>query len=179
MPRPANDTELTRAAAVVEAELARFEATAREAADQRLDSRKNLERGVRAMQRAAEVEERLVAGVAALVAAVRAATTRQQAAVDELQAFGRALQERQAGYLALAERFEAFGRDAAGLNDRLRGGDGDLTAVRQEVARLRDMAAALAVEAEARDFRDLERDAIARRDQLEAALDRLPVPQEA
>ena len=170
MDRKSDPSALAAAAATLEAELQRFERAAEEVRASRLESARNLDRGSKALSRAAEIEGKLSARVTGLVEAIRAADTRQQQATVALQKFGEELRDRQVAYGQLTELFAALGRDAGSVRDLLDGKREGLEAALARIEELDARALALADTALGAGFQDLAQDARGRHEQLRALL---------
>src|SRR5215218_7721133 len=109
-------TELGQAAEGVDEELRRFEVLADTVLRTPLDSEKNLERASKALRDVAESDERLVAQLQRLVAAVGGIRDRQQEHARGVNARAEELQARTQAFQGLLQRYAGLGRSAADLN---------------------------------------------------------------
>jgi DNA repair exonuclease SbcCD ATPase subunit len=160
---------LQRRSTALETELDRFERLGREAVDGALDSQKSLERARRLLDRLAEAETSLNTCAGELAQELGAIRDRQQTASDAVTGWARGLQARIDAFTTLQQRFGVLGTAAASIQDALQRAVGDPAAiaeVRRQVDDAATQAAALAGDARAAGFRDLERDAEARESQL-------------
>gem|GEM_PF-1364959 len=184
-----NASAFIAAAAALEAELGRFEAVAAAIGHAPLNSQKAIEHAARLTRDAADAQARFAERLQALVALVGGANERQRAAAAVINGRVAAIDARTAEHEAIAARFGALGEEARGINalvqevtagggmpttpDRLAG---LIERLEQIVARM-DVAGAgaqaVAQEARAADFVDVERNADALRQQLQAARNRV------
>lgn len=167
---------LGEAAALLEAELARYERLVRALEREPLGTAKQVRRAAQQLSVLAECEARLEAGGRALVAAVSAARDRQQALAAGAVARAEDIQARSAVLQEMLARLERLGAAAADVNARAQAilaehdetdGGGVVEAAAEIAARLetladdaatlRDGAAAGALDDLARDAEDLRR----------------------
>lgn len=181
-------SELVNIAATLEAELRRFETLTEEVRETPLQSQKHLERMARSLQEVADCDERLVANVRALLAALNERRDRQTALAAEVNARAQELQERTVVFQELMQRFAGLGQEAGQLSadvqalfssapkEGMQARAEELVSALQEVhermTRVADNAQALSSDAEARGFVDIARDADALRQQLLSARNR-------
>jgi len=182
-------TGLAAAAAALEEELRRFEQLADGIQHERLDSEKHLRRAAQTLHALRDSEARLAQNLAALVAAIGEAQTRQQAQAGAVQQRADRIRERSEALARLVGRWEALGRDAAEVTqlvqnaaeERSDGNGSDrrpdptatFEAVDERLTRLADEAQALGESATAEEFADLARQADALRAQVLGARNRL------
>jgi hypothetical protein len=168
MSRP-RSSDLVKRATELESELDAFERLGDEAKDIALDSQKNLDRARRVLDRLAQAETRLNEAAGALALLLGGLRDRQQRSADEITTWARGLQARIDGWNAVQQKFLALAESASGLQTALQQGAHDPDAVGEVQARIEVLATqsdALAAEAKEAGYRDLQRDAEARRDQL-------------
>lgn len=187
-----NDPErptLTDVAALIDADLARFESLTAQLERGELDSQKKLERAAKALTEVAELDTRLGDHVRALLAAITAARDRQQAHAQRVHERALELQGRAQAFQALLERYGALGERAAELNGVLQAAatkkrdlssaadTAELVATLQGLGeQLHDLAteaAALAAAAGEADFADVVSQADSLRQQLLGALNKV------
>jgi len=186
-------TELVQAAEGVEEELRRFEALADTVLRTPLDSEKNLERASKALREVAESDERLVAQLQKLVAAVGGVRDRQQehargvnARAEQLQARTQAFQELLQGYAGLgrsASELNAVVQDIAARKQQATTSEdnralaGSLEQLLERMALVAEEAQGLATSASEQDFTDISRQADSLRQQLLSARNKMALLQ--
>lgn len=169
-------SELAKKAGALEDELAVFERIGREAWTTPLDSQKNLERARRLLDKLAEAETVLNGKAGDLARLLGALRDRQQDAADRITGWARELQEKIESYNTVQARFAELGSSATGLQEALQKASGDpeaLAEVTTELHALAKRSGDLADEAKLAGFKDLQRDAEARRSQLESSARKL------
>ena len=182
---PDEASELTHCAEVVERELRRLEELSRSARNVKLSSEKNLARAARGLQQALEQQERLANELRALGQAMLGMQARQEGAMLPLQARALELQARMARHSEHMERFGALGEKAkevvAALVEISSTGAGApgaqgatlLHDVDQRIRDLVDEIKSMTEAARADEFPEIEREAHALEQRLQAARDRL------
>jgi uncharacterized protein YoxC len=186
-------TELVLAAEGVEEELRRFEALADTVVRTSLDSEKNLERASKALREVAESDERLVAQLQKLVAAVGGVRDRQQEHARGVNARAEELQARTQAFQGLLQRYAGLGRSAAELNavvqdiaarkakattsEDNRALAGSLDQLLERMVGVADEAQGLATSANEADFSDIARQADSLRQQLLSARNKMSLLQ--
>ena len=186
---PGHASTFLAAASALEAELKRFEDVAAVLGHAPLDSQKAIEHAARLTRDAADAQARFAERLQALVALVGGANERQRAAAAVINGRVAAIDARTAEHEALAARFGALGEEARGINGLVQevtaGGGMPTTPERLAglIERLEEIVArmgvavagaqAVAQEARAADFVDVERNADALRQQLQAARNRV------
>jgi hypothetical protein len=182
---PDEASELTRCAEVVERELRRLEELSRSARNVKLSSEKNLARAARGLQQALEQQERLANELRALGQAMLGMQSRQEGAMLPLQARALELQARMARHSEHMERFGALGEKAkevvAALVEISSTGAGapgaqGATLLHDADQRIRDLVdeiKSMIEAARADEFPEIEREAHALEQRLQAARDRL------
>jgi hypothetical protein len=186
-------TQLEQAAEGVEEELRRFEALADTVLRTPLDSEKNLERASKALREVAESDERLVAQLQKLVAAVGGVRDRQQEHARGVNARAEELQARTEAFQALLQRYAGLGRSASELNavvqdiaarrqkattpEDNRALAGSLEQLLERMGQVADEAQGLANSATADDFNDIARQADSLRQQLLSARNKMALLQ--
>jgi len=182
---PDEASELTRCAEVVERELRRLEELSRSARNVKLSSEKNLARAARGLQQALEQQERLANELRALGQAMLGMQARQEGAMLPLQARALELQARMARHSEHMERFGALGEKAkevvAALVEISSTGAGApgaqgaslLHDADQRIRDLVDEIKSMTEAAKADEFPEIEREAHALEQRLQAARDRL------
>lgn len=186
-------TELVLAAEGVEEELRRFEALADTVVRTPLDSEKNLERASKALREVAESDERLVAQLQKLVAAVGGVRDRQQEHARGVNARAEELQARTQAFQGLLQRYAGLGRSAAELNavvqdiaarkakattsEDNRALAGSLDQLLERMVGVADEAQGLATSANEADFTDIARQADSLRQQLLSARNKMSLLQ--
>lgn len=169
-------TELTKAAAALEEELLHFERLAEESVGVPLDSQKNLDRARRLLDKLADGETRLNTSAGALAQLLGEIRDRQQVSADRVTAWARGLQTRIDGWNAMQQKFAGLATSASELQETLQRVAADPSAlgeVQGLVEALARQAGELAAEAAQERYRDHQRDAEARRDQLQASANKL------
>jgi uncharacterized protein YoxC len=186
-------TQLGMAAEGVEEELRRFEALADTVLRTPLDSEKNLERASKALREVAESDERLVAQLQKLVAAVGGIRDRQQEHARGVNARAEELQVRTQAFQGLLQRYAGLGRSASELNAVVQ----DIAARKQQattsednralaasleqllerMGQVADEAQGLASSASEQDFGDIARQADSLRQQLLSARNKMSLLQ--
>ena len=182
-------TQLEQAAEGVEEELRRFEALADTVLRTPLDSEKNLERASKALREVAESDERLVAQLQKLVAAVGGIRDRQQEHARGVNARAEELQARTQAFQELLQRYAGLGRSAAELNavvqdiaarrqkatsaEDNRALAGSLDALLERMGQVAEEAQGLATAATEQDFSDIARQADSLRQQLLSARNKM------
>ncbi len=186
-------TQLEQAAEGVEEELRRFEALADTVLSTPLDSEKNLERASKALREVAESDERLVAQLQKLVAAVGGVRDRQQEHARGVNARAEELQARTQAFQALLQRYAGLGRSASELNavvqdiaarrqkattpEDNRALAGSLDQLLERMGQVAEEAQGLANSATADDFNDIARQADSLRQQLLSARNKMALLQ--
>ena len=188
-------TQLEQAAEGVEDELRHFESLADTVLRTPLDSEKNLERASKALREVAESDERLVAQLQKLVAAVGAIRDRQQEHARGVNARAEQLQARTQAFQELLQRYAGLGRSAAELNTVVqdiaarrqkattsednRALAGSLVELLERMGQVAEEAQGLANSATADDFNDIARQADSLRQQLLSARNKMARLQKA
>jgi uncharacterized protein YoxC len=186
-------TQLVQAAEGVEEELRRFEDLADLVLRTPLDSEKNLERASKALREVAESDERLVAQLQKLVAAVGGVRDRQQEHARGVNARAEELQARTQAFQGLLQRYAGLGRSAAELNavvqdiaarkakattsEDNRALAGSLDQLLERMVGVADEAQGLATSANEADFSDIARQADSLRQQLLSARNKMSLLQ--
>lgn len=186
-------TQLEQAAEGVEEELRRFEALADTVLRTPLDSEKNLERASRALREVAESDERLVAQLQKLVAAVGSIRDRQQEHARGVNARAEELQARTQAFQELLQRYAGLGRSASELNavvqdiaarrqkattaEDNRALAGSLDQLLERMGQVAEEAQGLAGAATEQDFTDIARQADSLRQQLLSARNKMALLQ--
>jgi uncharacterized protein YoxC len=186
-------TQLEQAAEGVEDELRHFEALADTVLRTPLDSEKNLERASKALREVAESDERLVAQLQKLVAAVGGIRDRQQEHARGVNARAEELQARTQAFQELLQRYAGLGRSAAELNavvqdiaarrqkattsEDNRALAGSLDALLERMVQVAEEAQGLATAATGQDFSDIARQADSLRQQLLSARNKMALLQ--
>jgi hypothetical protein len=186
-------TELVLAAEGVEEELRRFETLADTVVRTPLDSEKNLERASKALREVAESDERLVAQLQKLVAAVGGVRDRQQEHARGVNARAEELQARTQAFQGLLQRYAGLGRSAAELNavvqdiaarkakattsEDNRALAASLDQLLERMVGVADEAQGLATSANEADFSDIARQADSLRQQLLSARNKMSLLQ--
>ena len=111
-----NDLTLGAAAAALDAELKRFDQIAELLSRLKLDSEKNLDRAARAVQEAAQSEEKVVAAVRDLVAAVARARERQEGQARSVAERAREVGTRRQELQTIVGSFAELGVEASAIN---------------------------------------------------------------
>jgi hypothetical protein len=117
--QPEDASEVETAAIAFERELRHYEALARAACRDPLDSRKNIERAAGATRDAAAFQERTVVPLQELAAAMSRARERFETASQALGARAQEIQARMADLSALFARFETIQVRASEINARV------------------------------------------------------------
>jgi chromosome segregation ATPase len=187
MSDPAGDAPaLGGAAEALETELRRYEELVETLRHAKIDSEKGLRRASQTLLQVQASDQRLATLVQALVAAVGAASARQQTLAGDVRASAERLGARSTLLGALLQQWEALGAAAAEVNalvqqlttDGESGGNGvDRPAALREVevrlGRLAEEAGTLGAQAEGDSFPDLARQAESLRLQLLSAGNKL------
>ena len=189
-PTPGARSPLVTAAERLEQELSRYEQLADELTKLRLDTEKNLARGARAVQEAAELQDAFMEHVKALGAAVEATGARQKAQLERMAEAAQRLGERATAFQELMARFAELMQSARSVNTEVASiapkatpdappGEvlGALGAVAVKVDALIANVTDLVHSAKERDFPDVVREADALRQQMSAARNRLMLAQ--
>jgi hypothetical protein len=178
-------SELIRCAEVVERELRRLEELSRSARNIKLSSEKNIARAARGLQQALEQQEHLANELRALGQAMLGMQARQEAAVLPLQARALELQSRLARHSEHMQRFGEIGAKAKDVLTALVEVSTSAAAAQTTQAaallldadeRVRDLVdeiRAITNAAKADEFPEIEREAHALEQRLQAARDRL------
>lgn len=169
-------SDLARKASALEDELVVFERVGREAWMTPLDSQKNLERARRLLDKLADAETVLNGKAGDLARLLGALRDRQQESADRISGWARELQEKIESFNAVQARFAQLGSSASGLQEALQKASGDPAALEDVTAQLHALAERsgdLADEAKLAGFKDLQRDAEARRSQLTSSARKL------
>jgi hypothetical protein len=195
--KPTETSPLVEAARAFDETLARFGALAASVGRADLDSSEGLARAAGALQKVAACEEEMQRRAQALSAALSAARQTQESHAQELGARALEVQKRTEMYVALLQRFESVGNDAADLNgmsqklaaankiDRQMPAEAAsplLAQLAELAARMEAVAVtaeALAGDARAAHFDDVARNTDALRQQLVAARNRVGLLREA
>jgi chromosome segregation ATPase len=165
---------LASAARALEEALAEVEAVVADARAPKLDSERRIDEAARRLQSLSDLEQRFQGPLAALGEAMGAVLERQRLAGEALATRVRELQERRGVLAELYRRYEALGREAAGLNGGLREAkDVDLETLGERLRGLADAAGALASDAHDRGFPTFGQDAHGLRQQLLAMRNKL------
>jgi hypothetical protein len=167
-----NDLTLGAAAAALDAELRRFEQNAELLARFKLDSEKNLDRATRAVQDAAQSEEKVAAAVRDLVAAVARARERQEGQAKAVAERAREVGARREGLQGIIVRFAELGTEASAISALLKEG-GNLGEAAERMEKIAESAKALRDEAEQRDFGEAARQGESLRQQMLSARNKL------
>lgn len=164
---------VAEAAAALEADLRAFEEAVGDAGKVRLDTRKNLERSARELQRAAAIYERMQMRVGELGARLQEGTQRAMEKAITLQDIGLELKRRQETFVEMMGAHEALMQEALALRDLAEKGPEALAEVQIGLASLADRAKDMAVAAREAGFRDLAEDATGRFQQLTSLSNKL------
>jgi chromosome segregation ATPase len=182
---PGERPSLSDAAAALDGELRRFEELVAAAGRIPLSSQKNLDRAARSLVDAAAAQETVGARLRVLVEAITAARAKQEATAAVILARGHEVRARAEAFMALRERFDALGRQAAEVNALLaeagasksNGAAAGLAArlegIDAHIGEAVDAARAIARDAGQAGMVDLEREADAMRQQLQAVRNKL------
>jgi hypothetical protein len=173
---------LVKAASLLEAELARYEENVSDARRLEIASEKGLQKSKTVLEACAATEQRMREHLQAFAAAMQQMQERQQACVDETLATAKRIEERIHDRAALLERFGALGvrarevdepvqavmqRKAEGAKDsELVGALGEVIARTDSVLEDAD---AVAKDAQGRGWEDIAREAMALKQQLQSA----------
>lgn len=176
-------SELLSAAQVLETALQRFQVIAESLPKQKLDSGPAVERAGRLLTEAAECEGLINQSVLRLSTAFRDLRERQELQLRRIQQQTDVIQERSGEYRQLVTQYEALGRAAQELNERIKpmlvgeNGPGNVAGAMIEIEagcrNLATQAQALVAQADEHGFSDVVRLADALRQQLHAALNKL------
>ena len=169
-------SEIVRAAAALEEEMARLEAISRSARKIRLNGDKNIARAAAELQQAIASPERLSGRLQELAAAMARLQERQQAALEPLAAFAQTIAERTQRFEQHMQSFGALGKAAGELNAELAAGASDPAGLARVEAHLRDIsdrARALFEAARADDFPEVAREADVLKQRMAALRKRL------
>ena len=172
-------SDLSAAAAALEAELARFEDLSNTLHKIPLNSGKNLDRAAKATLEATESQERVGARVGALVQAVAQLRDRQEATANGLHARVTEIQETTERFGSLLQRLAALGDEARSINELIgedRGQD-VLNQVHARMSAVLETARKLTADADAADMQDISRQGEALRQQLQATKNKLSLLQ--
>jgi cytochrome c556 len=195
---PTKKSTLLAAAEAFDDSLARFAALAEALRKGPLESRRGLERASEALREIASCEEDLQAHAQTLMAALGASRDAQQAQSDAVRARALEIQQRSEEYAAIMGRFEAIGKEAAGLNalaqslagrrrsaeTALREDDlasllSDLDELQQRMTAVATTSGALATDARQASFEEPSREVKSLRQQLLAARNKIGLLKEA
>lgn len=180
-------SDLVTAAEALERELRTFEGLAEAVRKHPLSSQKNLERMAATLKEVTESDDRLSAGIQALLAAINHARERQEAQARAVHARAIELQQRAEELGALQQRYAALGVSAAELNALMQqiaarksetgAADADLAAglgeLIEKLGQISGEAKHLTEIAREQDFADVMQQADALRQQLQAARNKL------
>src|SRR6266566_9786708 len=177
----AQTSDLLRAAAAFDEELARFGRLVEAARTGPLNSQKHLQRAARAFEEVGESEKRLGETAQSLVAALQAARAEQEVQAKALQGRAKEIEARTAVAADLLERYGAVGQKAGELNTlvlelaaKKTNGSSEpdasiisaLAALRARMGDVADTAAGLVSLAREADFDDIARQADSLRQQI-------------
>jgi hypothetical protein len=173
---------LVKAATLLEQELARYEEHTSEAKRLEIASEKGLLKSKSVLEACAATEQKMREHMQAFAAAMQEMQTRQQACVDETLAMAKRIEERIHDRQALLERFGALGARAREVDEPVkevmqRKADGAkdselLGALSEVIARTDSVledAEAVAKDAQGRGWEDIAREAMALKQQLQSA----------
>lgn len=180
-------SDLVTAAEALDRELRTFEGLAEAVRKHPLSSQKNLERMAATLKEVTESDDRLSAGIQALLAAINHARERQEAQARAVHARALELQQRTEELGALQQRYAALGVSAGELNALMQqiaarksetgASDADLAAglgeLIEKLGQIAGEAKHLTETARERDFVDVMQQADALRQQLQAARNKL------
>lgn len=180
-------SDLVTAAEALDRELRTFEGLAEAVRKHPLSSQKNLERMAATLKEVTESDDRLSAGIQALLAAINHARERQEAQARAVHARALELQQRAEELGALQQRYAALGVSAGELNALMQqiaarksetgASDADLAAglggLIEKLGQIAGEAKHLTETARERDFVDVMQQADALRQQLQAARNKL------
>ncbi|MFZ5480122.1 MAG: hypothetical protein ACOZNI_25385 [Myxococcota bacterium] len=164
---------LALAASSLEAELGAFEDAVAEAARVKLDTRKNLERCARDVQRASDLYMSVTQRVATLAKELTTAQERALGAVTRLKDVGDALGGRQSAYVERMAAYETLTGDASAIGELVEQGPEVLDQLRERLYALAARAKEMADAARAAGFRDLAEESTGRHQQLVALANKL------
>jgi hypothetical protein len=164
---------LALAALTLEVELDAFEEAVADVVRVKLDSRKNLERAARGVQKASDLLKRVHAQTTTLATHLTAAHERALDAGNRIGAAATTLGERQQRYIDAVAEHEALRTEAAAVAELAGAGPQSLDAVRSGVRTLGERAGALAEAAREAGFRDLAEEATGHQQRLGALAHRL------
>lgn len=167
-----NGLTLGQAAAALDAELRRFDQIAELLSRLKLDSEKNLDRAARAVQEAAQSEEKVVAAVRDLVAAVARARERQEGQARSVAERAREVGTRRQELQTIVGSFAELGVEASAINLILKEG-GNLGEAAERMEKIAGSAKTLRDDAENRDFAEAARQAESLRQQMLSARNKL------
>jgi len=172
-----NLSPLAQAALALDEQLQQFEQLAAAAERIDLDSQRNIERAARAVNDAAECQDRVARDIGALMEALNAARDRNQASADRLRARGETVQRRTDEAGELLKRFAALGGEAREVSALVQAtakqagpsAIAQLGAIEAELGRIAEAAAELSRDANAARMTDLGGQANSLRQQMQAA----------
>jgi hypothetical protein len=173
MPASPRPGPLAEAAAALEADLRAFEAAVADAAHVKLDTRKNLERCARDVQRAAALYEGMNARIGDLSRELNAAQQRALSAATQLRDLGLDLQGKQDGYVQRVTAYEELMAEANTIGELTKQGPDALPEVRTRLLALAERSREMAAAAREAGFRDLAEEATGRQQQLTALANKL------
>jgi len=167
-----NDLTLGAAAAALDAELRRFDQIADLLARLKLDSEKNLDRATRAVQDAAQSEEKIADAVRDLVGAVARSRGRQEEQGKAVAERAREVGARREELQMIVARFAELGAEASSISSLLKEG-GNLAEAAERMEKIAESAKAMRDHAEQREFGEAARQAESLRQQMLSARNKL------
>ncbi len=164
---------LTGAATALETDLRAFEEAVADTAKVRLDTRKNLERAARELERAAAIYTRMQTRLSELASRLQAGHDRAMENGQSLHTLALDLKARQEIFVAELASQEALMQEAAALRDLAEQGPDALAEIQAGLVALAGRAKERADAARAIGFRDLAEEATGRAQQLTALANKL------
>ncbi len=188
MSKSEKESELTSAAAAVDAELLKFEELSERIRTAEMDSQKSLERFAGSLRDVADADESLGQKVRVLVTAIATARERQQKQAEMISNRAKELQARTQVFQGLIEQYAVLGTKAAELNQAVQQAyqsrqegtaEGEATAtvqlseINEGTGRLAEEAEKVVNAADEAGFSDISRQADSLRQQLLSARNKL------
>jgi hypothetical protein len=151
--------ELSEAALALDRELRRFDDLAEQAARQKLNTEKNLERATEALTRAAESQDRIHGHVQRLVAAVGVAREKQESDAKTLMARAEEIAGRRKEFSEVLQRMAGLGTMARDVQEALKNGPSAIDDVQARMQQIADEAGDILRTAQDKDMEDVARQA--------------------